>query len=109
MKTTQFHKCHAYITRINERFDVVTSYATDVMIVDHVTHECIQGACARGFSQTTSRQVSRILYEMYCGYNVVSYKSHRYYEFLQEWDVPEHWCKYNHSCNFWRSLGSKIK
>lgn len=104
MKTTQFHKCQAYITNVNSRFDVVTSYTTDVIIVDNVTHECILGECARGFSPTTSKQVTRILYELYKGYEVIPYNSYRYNEFMQEWNIPDYWGRFNKCCCFWVGL-----
>ena len=80
----QFGAKQFWVVKLNSRFDAWVSYDTLVAIVDHKTHEVIEGVCARGFSRTTSKQVGQAYYEFACGYHGVAYNSIRYHEFNRE-------------------------
>ena len=100
-KVEQFGAKQFWNVKLNARFDVWVSYNTVVAIVDHLTHEVIEGKCARGFSRTTSKQVGQAYYTFARGYEGHSYNSARYHEFNHEhscvqinmWE--DEWCKYN--------------
>lgn len=97
----QFGAKQFWVVKLNSRFDAWVSYNTLVAIVDHKTHEVIEGACARGFSRTTSKQVGQAYYEFARGYAGSAYNSYRYHEFNREHGFEQinnwgdEWGKYN--------------
>ena len=96
----QFGKKQFWVVSFNARYDAWVSYNTVVAIVDHATHEVIQGYAARGFSQTTSKQVTQACYEFAYGYEIQAYNSERYHEFNAEHGLNDEntwydWDEYN--------------
>ena len=80
----QFGAKQFWVVKLNSRFDAWVSYNTVVAIVDHKTHEVIEGSKARGFSRTTSKQVGQAHFEFARGYDTATYDSYRYHEFNRE-------------------------
>ena len=101
MKKQQFGKKQFWVFKCN-RFDVWVSYNTAVAIVDNRNKWVYLGCCARGFSRTTTRQVSQALYTFAPHYMVFSCES----DFRKLFDEchPEltnawgdKWDEYNHA------------
>ena len=97
----QFGAKQFWVVKLNSRFDVWVSYDTAVAIVDHLTHEVIEGAYARGFSRTTTKQVTQAYGEFARGYFGAAYDSYRYHEFNREHSCvqinkwKDEWGRYN--------------
>ena len=100
----QFGQKQFWVVRCG-RYHVWVSYNTAVAIVDNQTHEVILGKLARGFSRTTSKQVTQACYTFARGYDIINYNSVRYWEFTnthklndEKWGVEWDKCDYAMRC-----------
>lgn len=93
----QFGAKQFWVVNVNERYDLWVSYNTVVAVVDHENEIVICGRKARGYSCTTSKQVSQAYMKFAFGYYMAAYDSDYYHEFnvendcctIYNWD--DHW------------------
>lgn len=76
------------------------SYQTNVMYIDYEKRLILLGALARGYSQTTSRQVTQAIRELerkYGGcWDVVNYGDYN----RADYNLPERWDLFNYAERF---------
>ena len=106
MTYEKFHKCQCGRDVVNNRFDILTSYVTDIAIVDKKLHKIYMGRYAQGFSVTTTKQFRRMAQEWYKGFQHISYNSYEYIKFVNQWKIPDYWDRLHHCHEFgvWGNL-----
>ena len=82
---------------IGEGEDILISYNTPIAIVDKPNNKVYAGKYARGFSNTTSQQFTKMVRKWYHTADIIEFNTQEYNEHIEQMGYDTDWWKLNNS------------